>query len=544
MKNIFYIIISFLAFITINSCEDHLDSVPFSFVSPDNFYKSAGEAEIGLNGVYSILTAGSVQNFGNASGYRRGLMFMLNGATDEAILRNNFNNITFSVWGNASFTSESELINENWFFFYAGINRANILIDRLQNINDFTDNRKIEIEAEARVLKGFYHMILSMMHGGIPVYNTPIHDPNQERQTIEAVYEQILSDFEFGYQNLQARGLRESSINKFTAAGLLVKAHSYLASFKKTGSVSFQDLEINSFDWVDADDHYRKALDYTTEIVNQSGYELIPEYDNLFRETTKSFQYRECLFTAEASTDAAQNVITVLVNGFIPQGNMNVTGGGFGWYRPTSELWNKYTDGDIRFKHNLTGNLPPSSAQEIVGGVNYYIPREIQSPNTGLYCIGKYRMMDPKEKVVAPFASATSLPLLRYADILLLRAEAQFFLGDEPSARNTLTTLRQRAVSTTISVQNLNLAYAKPDFLEELLDERSRELCFENWRRIDLARFHKYDETIQNLSETDGFYNIRTAPIIRNNWRPERIWIPIPLQQRDLNQNLIQNNGY
>ena len=131
MKNIFYIIISFLAFITINSCEDHLDSVPFSFVSPDNFYKSAGEAEIGLNGVYSILTAGSVQNFGNASGYRRGLMFMLNGATDEAILRNNFNNITFSVWGNASFTSESELINENWFFFYAGINRANILIDRL-----------------------------------------------------------------------------------------------------------------------------------------------------------------------------------------------------------------------------------------------------------------------------------------------------------------------------------------------------------------------------------------------------------------------------
>ena len=125
-----------------------------------------------------------------------------------------------------------------------------------------------------------------------------------------------------------------------------------------------------------------------------------------------------------------------------------------------------------------------------------------------------------------------------------VRAEAQFFLGDEPSARNTLTTLRQRAVSTTISVQNLNLAYAKPDFLEELLDERSRELCFENWRRIDLARFHKYDETIQNLSETDGFYNVRTAPIIRNNWRPERIWIPIPLQQRDLNQNLIQNNGY
>tara|TARA_R110002126_G_scaffold290897_1_gene449383 strand:+ start:16889 stop:18523 length:1635 start_codon:yes stop_codon:yes gene_type:complete len=544
MKKILYYTLISLAFITINSCEDHLDSVPFSFASPDNFYKSAEEVEIGLNGVYSILTAGSVQNFGNASGYRRGLMFMLNGATDEAVLTRNFNNITFSVWGNASFTSESTFINENWFFFYAGINRANILIDRLQNIDGFEENRKIEIEAEARVLRGFYHMILSMMHGGIPVYNTPLQDPNQERQSIATVYEQILSDFEFGYQNLQPRGPRESSINKYTAAGLLVKAHTYLASFKKTGSVSFQDLPINSFDWVDADSHYQKALDYTTEIINQSGYELITEYDNLFRETTKSFQYRECLFTAEASTDAAQNVITVLVNAFIPQGNRNINGGGFGWYRPTSELWNKYTNGDIRFKHNLTGNFSGPIGQEIVDGVNYYIPREIQSPNTGLLCIGKYRMVDPDEKVIAPWASGTTLPLLRFADILLLRAEAQYFLGDEAAGRNTLTTLRQRSSSQTASVQDLNAAYAKADFLTELLDERSRELCFENWRRIDLARFHKFDETIQNLSETEGFYNVTTVPVIKNNWRPERIWIPIPLQQRDLNQNLIQNNGY
>jgi tryptophanase len=79
--------------------------------------------------------------------------------------------------------------------------------------------------------------------------------------------------------------------------------------------------------------------------------------------------------------------------------------------------------------------------------------------------------------------------------------------------------------------------------VQELLDERSRELCFEQWRRFDLARFNKYDAVVAAMSETFGFYNT-IVPSIKQNWKAERIWLPIPLAQTDLNKNLVQNPGF
>jgi len=542
MKNSRYYIIIIIAMAIFTSCEDYLETVPYSFTSPENFYQSANEAELALTGVYNVLSAGDIQGTGSQSTYGRSLMFMLNGANDEAIVKKGFNNVDYSVWGNAGFTAESKFIRESWFFFYAGINRANYLIENLANIDDFKGNRKIQVEAEAKLLRGYYHMILSMMHGAIPVYTTKVQDPAMERQSLEVVYTQILEDYEFAYDNLQDRATEQSHVNKWTAAALLAKVHCYLASAKKSGVQNF-GYAPNSFDWVDADSHYQQSFYITTDAISESGYQLISEYGNLFRETTKQDQYKECLLTAEASTDPNMEVVNVLLNAFIPQGNRNTVGGGYGWYRPLGELWQKYDENDARFHHNLTGNLPGNAATEEIDGVKYYIPRVITSPKSGFYSIGKYRMMDPKQKTITSWAAATSLPLLRYADVLLLHAEAQYFTGDEAGARNTFTMIRQRAVQETATVEDLNTAYYKSDFVEELLDERSRELCFENWRRFDLARFNKYDETIASLTSDAGFYN-SVVPTLQQNWKSEKVWFPIPLQQSDLNTNLKQNPGY
>jgi hypothetical protein len=127
---------------------------------------------------------------------------------------------------------------------------------------------------------------------------------------------------------------------------------------------------------------------------------------------------------------------------------------------------------------------------------------------------------------------------------MLLHAEALYFTGNEAEARSYLSQVRERSVLDGFGVQELNVIYQRSNYLDELLDERSRELCFESWRRIDLARFNKYDETIQNLSTEEGRYNQTMAPIIQTNWKPERVWFPIPTIQLDLNANLIQNQGF
>jgi hypothetical protein len=541
MKRIFYIII-IAVLVNFTACEDYLETAPYSFTSPENFYQSAKEAEMALSGVYNVINTQNVQGKGNVSTFARDLPCMLNGATDEVVIKSDYNNAGLTPFGNAGFTSDNEAINTVWFWFYAGINRANYLIDKLDGIDDFQGNRKIEIEAEARLLRGFYHMILSMMHGGIPVYSTPIQDESQERQSIQEVYDLILSDYEFAFENLPHRASIASHVNKWTAAGLLAKAHTYLASAKTSGTSDF-GLALNSFAWVDADSHYQVALSYTTQIIQNSGYTLIPNYDYLFREATKSYQYEESLFSAEAANSPGMEVFNMLVFGFCPQGNANVNGGSYGFFRPTGEIYKKYDAADVRFSHNLTGNLGGQTNNfEEIDGVKYYIPGAL---NTGAwtYSIGKYRAMDPKLRNLPGWANSITIPLLRYADVVLLHAEAQYFTGDEVGARNTLTLVRERAVMEGHSVEELNTAYHKSDFIEDLLDSRSRELCFEQWRRFDLARFNKYDEAIANMSADFGFYN-NIVPLIKQNWKPERIWIPIPLAQIDLNPNLVQNPGF
>ena len=81
------------------------------------------------------------------------------------------------------------------------------------------------------------------------------------------------------------------------------------------------------------------------------------------------------------------------------------------------------------------------------------------------------------------------------------------------------------------------------NYLIENQLEKIRELCFEHWRRFDLARFNKYDDAIAGMVSNFGFYNT-IVTTIKQNWKPERIWFPIPLAQRDLNPNLVQNPGF
>ncbi|WP_027138664.1 RagB/SusD family nutrient uptake outer membrane protein [Gaetbulibacter saemankumensis] len=547
MKNYIKNLLFFILIFATVSCDYSLEPTPYSFTAPENFYKSAKDAEIALIGVYNTLTAGSIQNAGNASSFRRDLFEMLVGGTGEGVVPARFANRRGANFGTGAFTSQDPEINNAWFFLYAGVGRANSLLENLQNIpdNDFPGTRKAQIEGEAKLLRGFFHMMLSMMHGAIPIYTRTDEDPLKGRQPVQEVYSQIISDYEFAYENLLDRGPLATSVNKWTAAGFLVKVHTYLASMKTNGLSDF-GYAPNSFDWVDANAHYSSAVTISEDIVDNSGYILTPNYDRLFRASTKTAQYEEVMLSAEGSSDASQQVITIVVNNFIPQGNARTVGGGSGWTRPTGELYDLYNANDFRFSHNVSGNLGgnPNVLDVLeIDGIRYYQPRSLPGSGSGMMSVGKYRMIDPSQKTFAPWATGLSFPLLRLGDILLLQAEALYFTGDEPGARAVLTKLRERSVIAPATVDNLNTAYFNSDFVTELMEERSRELCFEIWRRIDLARFNMYDETINSLDPNNGFYN-SDVTLLKQNWNSEMVWFPIPLQQIDLNTNLEQNPGY
>ena len=134
---------------------------------------------------------------------------------------------------------------------------------------------------------------------------------------------------------------------------------------------------------------------------------------------------------------------------------------------------------------------------------------------------------------------------MRMAEVRLQYAEALYFTGDEPGARKQFDPVRERILADGASLEKLNEAYYRPDFVEELLEERGRELCYESKRKIDLIRFGKITETIEELPSEGGPNNVIVSiDLLKDNWRNYKIWLPVPQLEIDLNPNLEQNAVY
>jgi len=123
-----------------------------------------------------------------------------------------------------------------------------------------------------------------------------------------------------------------------------------------------------------------------------------------------------------------------------------------------------------------------------------------------------------------------------------LHAEALYFSErDEAQAREYLKEVRERIATSATELDGLTAVYHRADFVEELLDERSRELCFESWRRIDLIRFGKLGDVVAVMDKDAAYWN-QVAPILRENWAPYRIWFPVPRTEFDLAPSLGDQN--
>nr|WP_321411967.1 RagB/SusD family nutrient uptake outer membrane protein [uncultured Allomuricauda sp.] len=526
-----------------SSCSDYLDTVPYSFETVDNLYTSETGVELGLTGCYNLLNTGGLQ--GKAWGsFVGGMPMMLNGGTDEVVTRDGFNDEAFSVFGNYLYSPQTSTLSSNWVTLFAGINRANYLLESVETV-EMDEERRLQVKAEARFLRGLFYSYLSMFYGGVPVYtNTAMQtNPNAPRQSLETVYELVISDLEFAYKNLEEENVRgRGRATKWSAAGYLAKVYTYLASSKMNNVGEGLNFELNSFAWVDSQSYYQRAFQVTNDIISNSELELVDNYRYLFLEKTDDVKAQESLFTLSGSDSNVQGNLNLTVFWRQPVG-ASALGGGYGYMRPLGELFNKYNDLDPRLHHNIVSSYSSElSTKETVGEYSYFLPLEAETPFDVSLCVGKYRLRDADEKMISAAWSDGDMILLRFADILLLNAEAAYFNGNEALARQRLDEVVLRAAGTQAIFEQLSTDYYKDDFIEQLLDERSRELCFEGWRRMDLIRFGILGETIESLSPDQGKWNT-IVPTLKANWAAHKIWYPLPLNDIELS-GVQQNPGY
>lgn len=209
-------------------------------------------------------------------------------------------------------------------------------------------------------------------------------------------------------------------------------------------------------------------------------------------------------------------------------------GYGYGFYGATLILWDLFEETDLRRELSIASYKYNSS--DVI--VNWTDKQIVQR------CCGKFRRewetSSTKEKNYTP----ENYPILRYADILLMLAEAENEVNSAPTdlAYECINEVRSRA-----GVEELEgLSYL--EFQQAVRDERARELCFESLRKYDLVRWGIYVEAIHDRlgnATTDLRWATGTqylgAATYASNTSEKHQFLPIPTKELDVNTKLLQN---
>ena len=536
------------------SCiDDFLTQYPYSTTSPETFFKTEDDFKQALSGCYSMINSSQMS-------YYYGLIYVLEGCSDE-VVSNPASTGTLYDLLRGSYQTDNAQIRSFWVLFFRGISRCNTLIEQLKGENDLTPEQRTAYEAEARFLRGFFYLHLAQTFGGVPVYYAPAVGSTAARDNLERVYTQIIGDFKYAWDKLEDAGIFKSSANRWTAAAYLGSVYNYLASCKRydVGKELVGIQPLNDFGWVDEETMSLAARDVLKEVVEKSPYELLDKnnYRKLYYEMSKEAQYKECLLMAEYAENTKHCMVSYYV--LSPVGDAKTVGGSYQRMFPTMKLYRSYDNADVRRDCNITGAYNPNNRygsdlskipSETVDGYRYYVPAEssgvASGTSTALWCTGKFRVSDPKERSsISANQCVMNYPLMRMAEVRLQYAEALYFTGDESGARKQFDPVRERVLAGDVSLKKLNEAYYRSDFVEELLEERGRELCYESKRKIDLIRFGRITETIEELPSEGGPNNVAVGiDLLKDNWRSYKIWLPVPQLEIDLNPNLEQNAVY
>jgi len=592
------------------SCEeaDFLNRVPYTQTSPENFFKDESQFKLATIGAYEAMNTqkiGGVEEMYVTGGtYFCGLPIIMNSPSDELLSYNNAADSygQFTQMINITFTETNTGLRRMWAAFYAGINRCNSVIHNSEGWNSEIVKGYV---AEATFLRAFYYWYLAQIFGGVPIVSYG-SDGQEPRSSLEKVYKYILSDLEDAYKALPAQrakgAIGEGSATKYTAAAYIGRICNYLAACKRnnTGAELVAEQPLNDFAWVNAEEMTDMAFNYLKDVVDNSPYELVSDFTNVFRETTKDDQHKECLLMAENYLEGSEGAFPSTTTFALSPGCSGIKE-----YGQTGAIWNRYamptpkifamfspkdprrdwfctgtadgtvsagtileekaSDGYIYVKPFKRGTA--DSDPRVDSKTQTYLPFLNQVNST----VGKFRFTQIGQITThTQNQHCMSFPLMRLAEVYLMYAEAIYFKsGDEDLARSYMKKVLRRACGNNDDLtNNLMDDYKKDNFIEELLESRERELCYEGSRKYDLIRFNLLDKTLTDLvnkpiatvggkdyyawsaylrfedKKLIGFvseYFTPCAESIKTNWKPYKMWAPISSLQIAANPNLKQN---
>jgi len=531
MKKILAIIFLLIIVGSQTACKKFLETTPTSFIAPQNYYNNPTDLQNALNSVYSGLSSSAI--YGNN-------WLSLNWSTDEMCNRNSTPSFL-----NYFYTSSEPTIYSFWQTAYQGISNANYLLANINKPLMDSTSRTI-IQGQALFLRGYYYFLLVSNFGDVPLILNPIEDGSNNlnvKKTAKAVvYQQILADMKLAdtlLQNQTVKSLGYSGkITKTAIEGILARVCLFMAGHPV--------MDVSK---------YNDALFYINKVIMDGEHSLNPSYSQIFinyaadkYDTNESIWEIEFSGTSYSSSQEGQTGV-----GYGISCNDLTIGLCYGQAVPTSKLFRLYGV-------DSTSLLTPKACLDTRRDwncANY----SWGSANTGTktlltniyqYGMGKFRreyeVVMPKSKNFSP----ENFPVLRYADILLMQAEAENELnGPTAIAYNAINQVRRRGFGFPLNVANVisdvPSGLSKSAFRSFIQDERARELCGETLRRLDLIRWGLLINNVQGLLP-DISVNYPSGVIslgLASKYVSQKDTLfPIPSTEMSVNKLLVQNGGW
>ena len=615
MKNLKKIFTMALVTTCMSACTGFLDIEPETTLTGKNFYKSPDDIRSALYSTYSSLRdnglySASIYLFGDV---RSDVAFPNQTNYYANTFRHEIEKFTISANNSG---------NQNyWAHHYKGIIRANTVIEKGKELfgNDEAVQKYI---AEAEVLRALFYFNLVRAYGGVPI----IMDIPQEytdsrghlRASTEEVYIRILTDLTTA---IESNNLYRSTnngektptgrVNKYAAEALLGKV--LLSMPNDITEAAYPNVEawkdisanpnITVFYPETTTTQYEAAKYYLEDVINNGGYELYPNFSELFKPTNKHSS--ESIWEVEYKTGQAEGLGSPFYtlfspasyaprnkansNGYIPSPISNQGNGACaptGYFMDMAKKWDSmypdyqyevrkfddviYTDtrisnGNIKLDTDGISYLPVNENKDYTQNVAYpYDPYTGTSFRTSVkgfsaddqWMCGKY--MGSSEYKVND--SDDNWYILRFADVLLLLAEAEAHISDgvlsQSVLNNTINLVRERAgIVPYLASGDSNKEWVldTPEKVyQAIYDERTLELAFEGHRWFDLVRSGKAVEVMnQHFTNFYNAYTSNSSPNVNNYYmKSEKFEIdqyctlfPIPSQEIRSNPKLTQNYG-
>ncbi len=487
------------------ACNEYLDVETNNQLAIEDFYKTDDDANQAVLAAYSTLRW-HVNIWGSnwSSPY---MIKTLPSDEGQAGGSSSGDQPNYVALDRLTFDSTNGAIAGVWGINYYGIYRANLVI---ANVAPDTEI-KIRSIAEAKALRAYYYFELVSMFGDVPLILEPLTSENYDQSRVDKaqVYAQIQKDLEEAMANLPLKSAYSQAdrfrMSKGTAQAILGKAYVYQEKWGEAAA---------AFDELIASNEYNLEADFGTVFTQEGelGVESIMEAIYI---STAGYDWGANGYPwgARAESNVHIQLMGAREANFSGVDSLN---NGWGFNYPSEKMWNAFIEaGDTeRRQHTLM------SEEEFVadGG-------EITDPDQAFdyegYLRRKYGAYSGEtiEDLGVPQINyGTNWRLIRYADILLLAAEAHYQAGNEGQALTELNKVRTRAQLPTISTGGDAL-------FEAIVTERQLELAFEGHRYLDLIRWGLAADEIEGFQS--GKHEL----------------YPIP-QGEVLSSSVTQNPGY